>query len=46
MLPSLLLLAAPLVAAHAGCGGHEIARRNPGGPVIHRRQVDNTNVGE
>ncbi|WOO82799.1 Chitin deacetylase [Vanrija pseudolonga] len=45
MLPSLLLLAAaPLAAAHTGCGGHEIARRNPGGPVIHRRQVDNTNV--
>ncbi|KAL1408950.1 chitin deacetylase [Vanrija albida] len=48
LLPHALPLALPLLglaAAHTGCGGHEIARRNPGGRVIHaRQQVDKNNV--
>ncbi|TXT10702.1 hypothetical protein VHUM_02207 [Vanrija humicola] len=44
MLPLLALPLLGLAAAHTGCGGHEIARRNPGGRVIHSRQVDNTNI--
>lgn len=30
--------AAELATAHRGCGGHEIMRRNPGGPVINSRE--------
>ncbi|GFZ52284.1 Chitin deacetylase [Saitozyma sp. JCM 24511] len=41
MLKTALLLAvlatAHSAAAHRGCGGHDMIKRNPGGPVIQRR---------
>ncbi|KAL7420139.1 chitin deacetylase [Cryptotrichosporon argae] len=35
---ALLAAATPLVSAHAGCGSHEIGRRNPGGKLIPKRE--------
>ncbi|OXH34185.1 chitin deacetylase 2 [Cryptococcus neoformans] len=43
MIPStaaaLLTLTAGAAFAHTGCGGHEIGRRNVGGPMLYRRAV-------
>ncbi|OXG18803.1 chitin deacetylase 2 [Cryptococcus neoformans Tu401-1] len=36
---ALLTLTAGAAFAHTGCGGHEIGRRNVGGPMLYRRAV-------